>query len=308
MRNLPPASLIPALFLLSAAPSLAAQSPIELALTVDDLPVHMSKPDTVSRTEILRGFIQAFAKTGLQGVWGFVNAKGLGEDPSSRAGMEEWRAAGHHLGNHTFSHADLVGLSVPGYLSELSRDEPALLELSRGDDFHQFRYPYLSEGDTLAKRDGVRQALASLGYRVAEVTVDFGDWAWNDPYTRCLAKGDLQTISWMEKAYFEAALDRLRLSDEWARDLFGRPIRQILLLHAGVFGSRMIERLIAAYRNEGVRFVSLEEAEGDPIYSTDPRVVNQGGTTFLRLWGQAKGVQAPRPSPVPLAELEAACR
>jgi hypothetical protein len=61
-------------------------------------------------------------------------------------------------------------------------------------DWLWFRYPYLREGDTLEKRHALARFLKDQGYRVAQVTMNFDDYAYNDPYTRCLAKNDLTGI------------------------------------------------------------------------------------------------------------------
>jgi len=67
-------------------------------------------------------------------------------------------------------------------------------------DWHWFRFPCLHEGDTPEKRLAVTRFLADQGYRVAEVTMSFDDWAYNDPYARCLAKNDLAAIEWMKQS------------------------------------------------------------------------------------------------------------
>jgi peptidoglycan/xylan/chitin deacetylase (PgdA/CDA1 family) len=296
------------LLLLSIFASSAAHAGARVAITVDDLPVHMTKPPNITRTEILRAFIATFREKGIARVWGFVNGHGLEEDPSAREGLEDWVHAGHRLGNHTWSHLSLVENPVAVFLADARRNEPLLAELTGAEGFRYFRYPYMDEGNTLTKRDQVRAWLRDQGYGVAQVTIDFGDWAWNDPYTRCVAKGDQKTIAWMEQAYLDAGLDRLRLAQETSQLLFGRDIPHVLLSHAGVFGSRMIGRLIDSWRAQGVEFVSLEAAQADSIYAQNPNVANQGGMTLLKQWLQARGLQAPRPSVVPLDALEAACR
>ena len=57
---------------------------------------------------------------------------------------------------------------------------------AEGQDWKVFRYPFLEEGDNGDDARTVRAHLDDEGYRVAEVTIDFYDWAFNDPYVRCL--------------------------------------------------------------------------------------------------------------------------
>src|SRR3546814_5812362 len=49
----------------------------------------------------------------------------------------------------------------------------------------------------------------------------------------------------------------------------GRRIPLVLLMHVGALDARMLPRLLGFYRAQGVRFVSLAEAERDPFYAGD---------------------------------------
>jgi len=42
---------------------------------------------------------------------------------------------------------------------------------------------------TRRKKTGIRAYLAQHGYKVAAVTMSFGDYQWNEPHARCKAKG-----------------------------------------------------------------------------------------------------------------------
>jgi len=70
-----------------------------------------------------------------------------------------------------------------------------------------FRYPELRQGDTGEAHDAIRAHLAAHGYRIAEVTVDFGDFAWNEPYARCLARGDQGSIEELKRSFLPERAD-----------------------------------------------------------------------------------------------------
>ena len=76
-------------------------------------------------------------------------------------------------------------------------------------DWHYFRFPFLREGETLGKRRAIRRYLRANGYRIAQVTIDFEDWSWNEPYAYCLDKGDARSISWLKTTYLRNAVDQL---------------------------------------------------------------------------------------------------
>ena len=76
-----------------------------------------------------------------------------------------WRAAGHLLGNHTYSHPNLNDLSISDFKKEIDRNETLLKKLSGKTDWKYFRYPFLCEGATLEKRNGIRAYLNQKGYK-----------------------------------------------------------------------------------------------------------------------------------------------
>jgi hypothetical protein len=68
--------------------------------------------------------------------------------------------------------------TVEEFEADVSRNEPLLGELMKDqkDSWHWFRFPFLAEGDTPEKNAGIRAFLAQRGYKVAAVTMSFGDY------------------------------------------------------------------------------------------------------------------------------------
>ena len=258
-----------AVFVLFAAPALAAP---QLALTFDDLPSHSALPPGVTRIDVAKTTIAALKAAKVPQVYGMVNSALLASEPDSAPVLRLWRDAGYPLGNHTWSHMNLNDHSIDDYQAEIVRNEPVLAELAGGTDWHWFRYPYLAEGDTPEKRATVRGLLAGRGYKLATVTMMFGDWDYSEPYARCVAKGDHKSIAQMEKDYLAAAAEQAAYSREMAKALYGRDIPYVLLMHIGAFEAKTLPKLLTLYRSKGFQFVSLDEAERDPYYAafTDP--------------------------------------
>jgi peptidoglycan/xylan/chitin deacetylase (PgdA/CDA1 family) len=181
-----------------------------------------------------------------------------------------------------------------------------LKRLGRNTDWRWFRYPFLSEGDA-AKRPEVRRYLASHGYRIAQVTMDFGDYAWNEPYAHCMAKGDQASVARLEQLYLDAARDNASGLRALSKALYGRDIPYVLLLHIGAFDARMLPRLLALYRELGFRFVTLPEAERDPAYAADVDPSLPAEPVGLVARARAKGLAIP-PLYTQMAGLDAVCR
>jgi peptidoglycan/xylan/chitin deacetylase (PgdA/CDA1 family) len=204
-------------------------------------------------------------------VYGFVNS-GRAE-PGDRAALEAWVAAGHPLGNHTAHHPSLGTVGIEAYLADVDAGEPLLAELlGPGQErvWKVFRYPYLWQGTDVPSRLALRKSLVERHYRIAEVTIDFEDWAYNRPYVRCLARGDLDGVAALEATFLDAAVSQLRWADDTMRRLVGRPVPQVLLLHAGAFDAHILDRLLTEYEKAGVRWIPLDEALQDPVYQREP--------------------------------------
>src|SRR6266850_8161878 len=129
-----------------------AQATIPVAVTVDDLPVIGPDVPGMSRLAIATRLIDAFKKHRVPDVYGFVNAVSTDGRPDNLEILKAWVAAGYPLGNHTFSHKDLSQVSVADFEADVERNEQVLGILAAPEVYRVFRFPYLQEGDSRAKR------------------------------------------------------------------------------------------------------------------------------------------------------------
>ncbi|HSD28734.1 MAG TPA: nucleoside hydrolase-like domain-containing protein [Vicinamibacteria bacterium] len=292
----------------AAVPAGAARGRQKVALTFDDLPVHAALPPGLGRADVARSILAALRARKAPPTYGFVNGKGLDEGPESAEVLRLWRAAGHPLANHTFSHMDLHANTVEAFEQDIAANE-AILRTHMGEGGWRFlRFPYLREGDTREKRRAVRQLLERRGYRVAEVTLNFDDYAYNDPYARCVAKNDAAAIDWMKGSYLRRAAASLSTGVEDARRAFGRDIAHVMLLHIGAFETVMLPRLLELLEERGFDLVTLEEAQSDAAYAVDPGLPFPSGATWLDQMMAAKALPRTPSSDDSLARLSGLCR
>ncbi len=292
-------------------PASSARSQLEVAITVDDLPIHGPTLPGQTRLAIHEAFLSAIRAHRVPPVYGFVCAGPLDGHPEDEAALKAWVAAGNLLGNHTRTHPDIYKVTVGDYLADLDGDESLLRKLSPGVDervWKVFRYPYLQEGTDLRSRASLRGDILARGYRIAEVTIDFYDWAYNDPFVRCALKRDDAAVTALKTSYLDYADGALHWADATARALIGRPIEQILLLHMGAFDALVLDDLLTRYEAQGVRFVSLDRAMADPAYALEPRRPVAWEGTFLSQVSESRD-KGSLPEPVlPEALLSALCR
>jgi peptidoglycan/xylan/chitin deacetylase (PgdA/CDA1 family) len=286
----------------------AAEKPRSVALTFDDLPVHGPLPPGLSRIDIARSILSALQVHEAPPTYGFINGGRVGDDPGHSQFLRLWRAAGHPLANHTWSHMDLHANTAEAFAQDVLANEPMLGRYMGNAAWRWLRYPYLREGDTLEKRRAAAAFLRERGYRVAQVTMSFDDYAYNDPYARCLAKSDVAAIEWMKESYLARASRSVSAGEEGARRVWGRDIAHVMLLHVGGFQTVMLPRLLELLEQRGYRLVTLPEAQSDPAYAEDPDRAFSGGATLLDQMMVAKGLATPRAPDDTLARLAALCR
>jgi peptidoglycan/xylan/chitin deacetylase (PgdA/CDA1 family) len=290
-----------------AASSPSQSAPLEIAFTFDDLPAHGPLPPGMARPAVVKSILATLKREDMPPIYGFVNGFRVARYPYQIHILEAWRAAGNPLGNHTWSHPEFDKLTVAQYEANILRNEPLLRKVSPHSDWHWFRFPYLEEGNTVERREQLRAWLAQHGYRIAEVSMDFQDYNWNDPYARCAAKHDDAAIDSLHASYLDAADESIRVYRQIAQRLYHRDVPYVLLLHVGAFDARMLPELIALFRSRGFTFVTLQQAMADPIYSIDPRVPSPDGNTFNEMVAQARNVNIPEMTDRS-KQLDAMCR
>lgn len=291
-------------FAQTAAP---ASAPLQVAFTFDDLPAHGPLPPGMPRPAVVHSILGTLKREKMPPVYGFVNGFRVAQYPYQIHILQAWRAAGNPVGNHTWSHPEFDKLTVAEYEANIVRNEPLLGKLAPASEWHWFRFPYLEEGNTVEKREELRAWLAQRGYRIAEVSMDFQDYNWNDAYARCAVKRDHAAIQQLHDSYLAAADESIRVYRGIAQQLYQRDVPYVLLLHVGAFDARMLPELIALFRARGFSFVTLQQAMADPIYSFDPKVPAPEGNTFNEMVAQARNINTPDMTDRS-KELNAVCR
>ena len=291
---------------LSAVMSIPARAQ-QIAFTWDDLPAHGALPAGETRVDIARKLIAAMSEAHMPPVYGFVNGVQTEWEPLSTPVLQMWRDAGLQLGNHTWSHPNLNQVSLEDWQLDLLKNEPLLKKYMNDGDWHWIRYPYVGEGETAEKRAAARKFLSQHGYRVAAVTMNFADYAYNEPYARCVQKNDSAAIARLETSYLDAAGAASDSSRGMAKTLYGHDIPYVLLMHVGAFDAQMLPRLLKLYRDKGFSFITLQQAEKDPFYKNDLDLSLSPAPDTLEEAMGTRGLLVPN-GPAPGIDLDAICK
>lgn len=306
----PKLMLMLALAAAGAAPAIGASAaaPFDVAVTVDDLTVHGALPRGMSWTGIGRSHIATLKAHGVPQAWGFVNGKRIVEQPDSAAVLDDWRRAGHPLGNHTYSHLGLgAAPSLQAWIDDARAGEPAIAARMAGADWRVLRFPFLDGGADPARHAGAAAWLKSEGYRIADVSLSFDDWAYGDAYARCMDKGDAAAVAAMKAGYLQRVDAIIARTRAQSQRVYGRMIPQVLLTHMGPWGAATLPAVMARLDAAGARYVTLEQVQADAAYrAPSPRA---GNGMLMDRRAQDGGIDlAGLPVVPPVGDLGALCR
>ncbi len=271
---------------------LRAQAPAgrPLLITVDDLPIAMTKlhPDAAERARITRGMLDVLRRHKVPALGFVVGDHVLG--PADNDLLRMWLAAGHELGNHTFSHLSFTRTAPREYIADAETGRKNLSDLlaERGAKVRFFRFPYLREGDSGAKLDAMRAYLAESGQRTVPVTIDTQDWSYEEPWTEARRRGDKRALARVAEEYHEALHLEVATHEAVGDKLFGRPVAQVLLLHANEVGVAQWDRLFTWLEQRGYRFATADEVLADPAFAEPHRYVAPFGPGLWDRIGDAK--------------------
>ncbi len=305
-------AVVMAALLLMAGAAVAKEPRLKVALTFDDLPLNGAKPANKTQEQIARDTVAVLKKHHVPPSFGFINAHGLERNPDGARALQVWIDSGNPIGNHTYSHLSLTKATAEEFEREILLNEPALELLTppkAKSDWHWLRYPYLHEGDTVEKRRAVREFLRANHYQVAQTTLDWEDYLWNSAHARCVDRGDQASIEWLRSSYLSEAERWIRVQRGLSQQVWGRDINHVVLLHQGSFSSTILPDLLKLFDRLGFDIVTLEEAQSDPIYQSDPDVGEPNGGTLTELMMKAKGIAWPKGiAPKPREKLQTICQ
>jgi len=269
-----------------------------VAVTVDDLPG--AEPGTdhaISDLKYLQRInrsIPAILKAHHAPAVGFVNEWKLqvpGERDARAALLESWLDAVLELGNHTYTHKDLQTTPLGEFEDDVIQGEVVTRALmsARGQTERYFRHPFLDTGPTPEAKAAFEAFLKERGYQAAPVTFDVADWMYNDLLGRAREKNDKKLAAKAKKDYFEYTGKVFGYFEEMSRNLFGREIPQVLLLHDSELNSECLDGVLEILEKRGYKFVPLDVALADPAYATPDKYIGPDGVSWLNRWKLAFG-------------------
>ncbi len=231
----------------------------EIAITIDDLPLVGSKMNTPGNqqrsTERFMRMVQVLSDNKVPAT-GFVIGGAI--EKGQWEFLEQFRSAGLSIGNHTYSHKSLNQIGADAYIADIARADKVLSPLLTEPKY--FRYPYLAEGNQQSKPK-VLDYLAANNYTVAPVTIDSKDFRFNEQLYHVPYRSRESYIGKMKGRYLEYIWQQTLRAEKRAN---GQPVRQILLIHANLLNSYLLNDVIQMYKQNGYKFITLTQALENP--------------------------------------------
>lgn len=301
------AATIAAILMAAPRPPASGDQHFVIAVTVDDLTGNAQLPPGMTRLEIADQYIRALKAHRVPDVYGFVNASKLQRDKDGAQVLASWRNASYPLGNHSYTHLNLnKAPSLEVWKADVLKGEQQIAQRMAGADWRYFRFPFLSAGKDRQRHDAAASFLKQQGYKIAEVSVSFNDWAYGDAYARCLAKGDKAAIDAMKRQYFRGVDDGIARMKALSFKVYGRMIPQVLLTHLSAWSAATLPEVLARLDAAGAQYVELPQAQEDPAYADAPWTGNQ--QVMERAARQARIDIDAIPRPRPIDNLKTFCR
>ena len=226
-----------------------------VALTFDDGPTIDATP-LLSPEQRNQAMLDALARHKVKSVL-FVTAANGSIKPQGRALARAWGDAGHLVGNHTMTHPDLNSdqVSLEKYQKEILDCDTLIKSLPGYRKW--FRYTYLNEGNTAAKREGMQAFLKKQGYRDAPVSFDVADWTVDDNLMAALKAKPNADITPIKQAYLEAVRRNAQASLGPGKPPMDEV--RVMLLHHNLANALWLDELIGVLASEGWKFAPAEE-------------------------------------------------
>lgn len=253
----------------------------EISITMDDLVV--SETPLLTPFERNAAILKALRDLKLQSVI-FVSGYNADNDDGRKL-LSAWDEAGHWIANHTYSHKNYGSRSqdFATFSADFLRVDAFI---SSFNSFKKiFRFPYLKEGDTAAKRDEMRRFLKGQGYSQGYVTIDASDWYVDDRMVRRLGKDPNADLRGYRSFYLDHLWDRAQYYDRLAKQVLDREIKHTLLVHHNLLNALFLKDVIAMFRQRGWKVIDAKKAFADPIFALEPKILPAGESI---VWALAK--------------------
>ena len=230
-----------------------------LAITLDDSPRFATGYfDGPTRAKTLLAEIE---RHNIPQIAFFSVAKNLSGEGKER--LLTYANAGHLMAHHSNNHEDFNNTSLQDYVAGFDQAKARLSKLPNYRKW--YRFPYLREGNTSEKRDGMRKKLSEEGYLNAYITLNNYDWYLENLFQQAIKDNKNINFNALEQLYISLLMESIEYYDAMAVKYLGRSPKHVLLLHEMDITAMYLGNLVDELRKQGWQIISPERAFDDEI-------------------------------------------
>jgi peptidoglycan/xylan/chitin deacetylase (PgdA/CDA1 family) len=198
---------------------------------------------------------------------------------------------GEDLANHSYALLDFNDLSVEQFEDEIVRGETTIVPLMQaaGRQVEFFRFPFNHTGNTESKHSGIMEFLSHRGYRLAPCTIETSDWIFAAAYKRMAASHDRSSQARLRREYLAFIAAQIDYFSRMNTEVLGYEPPEIVLLHDNQLNDDVMDQILHLYEKPGYKWVSLAEAERDPVFQAPDTFVAKYGPMWGYRWAQELG-------------------
>lgn len=187
------------------------------------------------------------------------------------------------LGNHTYIHKDANSETFDEFKEDVNKGETILKSLVK--EIKYFRFPFLSTGKTIDERREINKFLTEeKQYTIIPVSIDTIDWKFNQDYQRALDENDKDKINEISDTFIKFIKQIIKANEDWSIYALNRNIKHICLIHqTSKLTIDNLESILQAFKDQGYKFISLENAITDEAYKIDTVDCCSGGGLLYRV-------------------------
>lgn len=252
----------------------------QMAITIDDFNLFRALPSIAEKRN--RTLLAALRAHSNLKAAAFITARHVDSEMGKDL-VREWGMAGHLIANHTYSHWFYNNRTFEEFSADVLRCEAIIMDMPGFTRL--FRFPMLKEGNTLARRDKMRDFLKQLSYRMGYVTIDASDWYIDERLRARLAANPKADLDGYRDYYLNHLWDRAIYYDDLSRRALGRSVKHTLLIHHNVLNELFLPDVLGMFKKKGWKLIDAADAFKDPIFSAAPNILPAGESI---VWAIAK--------------------
>jgi hypothetical protein len=184
--------------------------------------------------------------------------------------LERWLQSGNLIGNMTYSRIKAKKSEAQKFINDIMLNDSTLAPLLEKYPTSKkyFRYPRLKLSRDAQSREQIKEFLKTSGYTVAMATIEAPDAQFSNIYCAAKARGYDACANLIKENFKTLLLDTTLKTRITTKNRTGYDVKLILTIGINQFTCDYLGEVLSWYQNSGARFISLDEALQDPLYSS----------------------------------------